>query len=149
MRDRKHRGVAADDERDEHDGGGADRRGLRQNAEPEPEILEELLEPRRHPHGAGLLLDAGDISQRAPCGGHGVGFGFPTLHVVACFLCEVKPELLIELAVCPGGKEDEPDERSNAGPEHHGLLVKEATPGPSTRATAADRRLHRVRSTAS
>jgi hypothetical protein len=113
--DRKHGGVAADYERNEDDRGCADRRRLRQDAEPETEILEELLEPRRHPDGAGLLFDAGDVSQRAPCGGHRIRFGLPTLDPVAGLLREVKTQLVIQVAIRPCGKKREPDERSNAG----------------------------------
>ena len=116
--DRKHGRVAANDDRNQHDGGCADCGGLRQNAQAEPEILEELLEPRRYPHGTRLLLDTREVPKRASRGPGRVRFGLPARHVIAGLLREVKTKLVVQFAVRACRERRESDERSNAGPQH-------------------------------
>ena len=86
--------------------------------EAEPEILEELLEPCRHPYGTRLLFDPREVTKRASRGHCRVRFGLPALDLIACLLREVKTKLVVEIAVRPCREGCESDQRSNAGPQH-------------------------------
>jgi hypothetical protein len=63
----EYRRVCADAESKSEDGDGGEARGLRQHAEAEANVLQELLEPTGTPHLACLFFDAGHIAELAQC----------------------------------------------------------------------------------
>ena len=115
--DREHGRIAADDQRNQDHGGGADRGRLRQDAASEAEILEQLLEPRRYPHRSRVLFRERDVAERAPGGGCvASAVGQAAFRLQPCLLRQVKSDLVIDLAVGPCRERREPDERSTCGP---------------------------------
>src|ERR1700728_2534098 len=63
----EYRRVCADAKSEGEDGDSREARGLRQHADAEANVLQELLEPTRTPNLACLFFDAGHIAKLAQC----------------------------------------------------------------------------------
>jgi hypothetical protein len=129
--DREHRRVAADHQRDQDGCGQAHARGPGQDAASESQILQELLETRRYPDRARLLFGQGDVSEKAPGRGGRLAVSEAALRLEACFLCQVKADLVIEVAVGLRREEQRPLDHLAPLLPRHGFLLDQAALGRS------------------
>ena len=136
VRHREDGRVAADDERHEQDGGGAERGRLRQDPESDANVLNELLERGPDPHGSCPLLDERRAAERHARAALGLGAGQAARDAALGFLGDVKPDLLVQVAVVLGTAE----QRRGAGLVAHVLAPPQrvlrclAEPGYAARA---------------
>ena len=147
--DREHGRIAADHQGNQDHGRGTDRRRLRQDPASDAKVLQELFEPRRYPDGSSVLFRERDAAERVPSGGRGLCGRQAAVRLQPCLLSQVEPDLVVNLPIRCCGKIQrplDPDSKS-APPRHRSSPLLQA--GPSTLAMAADKRLQRVRSSAS
>ena len=91
------------------------RRGLRQDAAAEPQILEHLLEPGRDPDRARVLLRQRDVAERAPrAAAAAASSDRPRSARSRRLFREMEADLVVEIAIGPGGKNSDPLDASSA-----------------------------------
>ena len=102
--EREHRRIAADHEGNQDHGCGADRWSLRQDPASDAKILDELLEPRRHPHRPRVLFRERDAAEGTPGGSGGLVCRQTAIRLQPCLLGQMETDLVVEVAIGAAGR---------------------------------------------